>query len=140
LEQRFSKPEPIKEDADPVTSMKHRLKTAEGRQIYARRKCTVEPVFGIIKSVLGHRQLLRRGFLNAQSEWDLISMAWNLKRMHALAKLRPKQAESVAVTEFRPDQLVYSDSVDPAGQQRGIRTGRSAGRALIPSGASVRGC
>lgn len=97
LEQRFSKPEPIAGDADAVTRMKYRLQTAEGKEVYAKRKCTVEPVFGIIKSVLGHQQFLRRGFRNAQSEWDLISTAWNLKRMHALAKPRPKQAESAAI-------------------------------------------
>jgi transposase len=94
LKQRFSKPESVAEDADAVTRMKHRLKTPEGKETYARRKCTVEPVFGIIKSVLGHRQFLRRGFRNAQSEWDLISIAWNLKRMRVLVKPRPKKAES----------------------------------------------
>jgi hypothetical protein len=97
LEQRFSKPEPLPKDADAVTRMKHRLTTAEGKATYAKRKCTVEPVFGIIKSVLGHRQFLRRGYQNAQSEWTLISMAWNLKRMHVLAKPRPKTAESAAI-------------------------------------------
>ena len=96
LEQRFSQLEPIGEDADAVTRMKYRLQTTEGKETYAKRKCTVEPVFGIIKSVLGHRQFLRRGFRNAQSEWDLISMAWNLKRMHTLAKPRPKKTESAA--------------------------------------------
>ena len=95
LAQRFSQPGPLAKDADAVTRMKHRLQTREGKEIYARRKCTVEPVFGIIKSILGHRQLLRRGFRNAQTEWDLISIAWNLKRMHVLAKPCPKRAESV---------------------------------------------
>lgn len=96
LEQRLSKPKPVAADADAVTRMKHRLQTTEGKATYARRKCTVEPVFGIIKSVLGHRHFLRRGFRNAQSEWDLISMAWNLKRMHVLAKPSPKKVEAAA--------------------------------------------
>lgn len=77
--------------------MKHRLKTTEGKVTYAKRKCTVEPVFGIIKSVLGHRQFLRRGIRNAEAEWSLIGLAWNLKRMHVLAKPRPKKAESAAI-------------------------------------------
>lgn len=97
IEQRFSRPEPIAADADAVTRMKHRLKTTEGKATYAKRKCTVEPVFGIIKSVLGHRQFLRRGVRNAEAEWSLIGLAWNLKRMHALAKPRPKKAESAAI-------------------------------------------
>jgi hypothetical protein len=90
LEDRFSEPEPVAEDADSVTKMKHRLRTPEGKVIYATRKSTVEPVFGIIKSVLGYRQFLRRGLKNANAEWMLISLAWNLKRMHVLANPRIK--------------------------------------------------
>ena len=60
FEERFSKPEPLAEDADSITKMKYRLKTPEGKAIYAVRKSTVEPVFGIIKSVIGYRQFMRR--------------------------------------------------------------------------------
>ena len=90
LEERLRRPEPLAEDADSVTKMKHRLRTPEGKAIYAVRKSTVEPVFGIIKSVLGYRQFMRRGLENADAEWTLISLAWNLKRMHVLAKPHPK--------------------------------------------------
>jgi Transposase DDE domain len=41
-------------------------------------------VFGIIKSVMGFRQLLLRGLENVQGEWTLVTMAWNMKRMFAL--------------------------------------------------------
>ncbi len=64
--------------------MKHRLKTDSGRKLYAKRKSTVEPVFGIIKQVMGFRQFLLRGFEAVSGEWLLVSMAWNLKRMFAL--------------------------------------------------------
>ena len=64
--------------------MKHRLKTKAGRACYALRKQTVEPVFGIIKSVLGFRQFLMRGLANVQTEWTLVCLAWNLKRMAVL--------------------------------------------------------
>ena len=63
----------------------HRLKTPEGRKLYAQRKHTPEPVFGIIKSVLGFRQFLLRGLDKVRGEWNLVTMAWNLKRMFALA-------------------------------------------------------
>ena len=96
LEERLSKPEPLAEDADSVTKMKHRLKTPEGKAIYGVRKSTVEPVFGIIKSVLGYRQFKRRGLENADAEWTLVSLAWNLKRLHVLAKPRPKIPVSAA--------------------------------------------
>ena len=52
--------------------------------MYARRKTTVEPVFGIVKHVLGFRQFLLRGIEAVTGEWTLVSLAWNLKRLHTL--------------------------------------------------------
>jgi hypothetical protein len=65
--------------------MVHRLQTPQGKALYALRKHTPEPVFGIIKSVLGFRQFLLRGLEGVRGEWKLVTMAWNLKRMFALA-------------------------------------------------------
>jgi len=84
-EDRFTEPEPLLAPADPVTEMKHRLKTIVGKAIYAKRKSTVEPVFGIIKAVLGFRQFLLRGLKQVAGEWDLVCIAYNLKRMYALS-------------------------------------------------------
>jgi hypothetical protein len=84
-EERFSEPEPLLAPADPVTEMKHRLKTLVGKAIYAKRKSTVEPVFGIIKAVMGFRQFLLRGLKRVAGEWDLVCIAYNLKRMYALS-------------------------------------------------------
>jgi len=84
-DERFKTPPPCPEDADAVTAMAHRLRTSEGKAIYAKRKSTVETVFGIIKEVLGFRQFHLRGLDSAQGEWNLVCMAWNLKRMYALA-------------------------------------------------------
>jgi len=83
---RFREPSSLPDYADAVTRMKHRLTTVAGKAVYAARKRTVEPVFGIIKSVLGFRSLLLRGFEAAQGEWDLVCIAWNIKRLHVLAK------------------------------------------------------
>src|SRR4051812_31680127 len=69
----------------PVAAMRHRLQTKEGKARYALRKQTPEPVFGIIKSVLGFRQFLLRGLDKVRGEWSLVTMAWNMKRMFALA-------------------------------------------------------
>lgn len=82
--ERFSEPPPLPEDADSVTRMKHRLKTIAGKVIYAKRKSTVEPVFGIIKAVMGFRSFLLRGLDLVNGEWKLVCIAWNLKRLHAL--------------------------------------------------------
>ena len=83
--QRFGEPPPLPENADAVAKMSHRLRTQAGKRLYAQRKCTVEPVFGIIKSVLGFRQFLLRTLESVSGEWDLICLAWNLKRMHAFS-------------------------------------------------------
>ena len=72
-------------DADPASRAKHRLKTPQGKAIHARRKATVETVFGIIKEVMGFRRFHLRGLNAARGEWTVISPAWNWKRMHALA-------------------------------------------------------
>jgi hypothetical protein len=84
LVERLKEMPPVADDAGAVDRMKHRLRTAEGRQVYAKRKCTVEPTFGIIKSVLGFRQFLLRGLQAARHEWTLVCIGWNLKRLHRL--------------------------------------------------------
>lgn len=84
LGERFFQQSPLPKDADSVTKMKHRLQTKEGRQLYAKRKSTVEPVFGIIKNIMGFRQFLLRGLTSVTGEWNIVCIAWNLKRMHAL--------------------------------------------------------
>ena len=81
------KPEPEVPGPEASTSevMKYRLRTAEGRAKYKLRQQTVEPVFGIIKSVLGFRQFLLRGLQNVQLEWQLVCLAYNLKRLHRMS-------------------------------------------------------
>ena len=64
--------------------MKHRLKTAAGKAVYAIRKSTVEPAFGVIKAVMGFDRFLLRGFTAVSGEWDLVCIAWNIKRLHVL--------------------------------------------------------
>ncbi len=64
--------------------MAHKLKSQAGRKLYALRKQTVEPVFGIIKSVMGFRQFSLRGLDKVKGEWTLVCLAWNLKRMASL--------------------------------------------------------
>jgi transposase len=84
LQERFETAPPAPENPTPVEAMAHRLKTPEGRDRYALRKQTPEPVFGIIKSVLGFRQFSLRGLDKVRGEWSLVTMAWNIKRMFVL--------------------------------------------------------
>lgn len=76
--------EPPAEDASAKVKMAYKLQTEIGQAIYRLRKCTVEPVIGIIKEVLGFRQFSLRGLAAAAGEWCLVCLAFNLKRMHTL--------------------------------------------------------
>lgn len=76
---------PPKTITDPVlVAMQDKLKTAEGKAIYRKRACTVEPVFGVIKGAMGFRQFLLRGLKKVSGEWNLVCLAYNLKRLHTL--------------------------------------------------------
>ena len=88
--ERFTEPAPLAADASAVDTMKHTLKTQAGKKHYALRKQTVEPVFGVIKSVMKFRQFMLRGLINVGNEWTLVCLAWNLKR---LAVLHPQSVQ-----------------------------------------------
>lgn len=79
-EQRVDPPSPGPE-ACTKERMKHRLETKQGRELYALRKQTIEPIFGIIKETLGFRRFSLRGLKNVRTEWTLVTLAYNLKRL-----------------------------------------------------------
>jgi len=85
LRQRFNEPQPLTGKPTALEAMRHRLQTRRGRKLYALRKSTVEPVFGLIKRVMKFRQFSLRGVTAARGEWNLVCLAWNLKRMNALS-------------------------------------------------------
>lgn len=63
------------------------LSSGGGRKTrYKKRKQTIEPVFGIIKSAIGFARFHRRGLANIAAEWLLIALAYNCRRLH---RLRP---------------------------------------------------
>lgn len=96
--ERFSEPLPLEADADPVTKMKHRLSTQEGRKIYGKRKNTIEPAFGIIKHVMGFRQFLLRGKEAVTGEWNLVSIAYNLKKLHVMTRDKIEKQRNILET------------------------------------------
>ncbi len=83
--ERFGEAPPPPENPSPMEAMAHRLATREGKRLYALRKQIPEPVFGIIKSVMGFRQFSLRGLHKVKGEWNLVTLAWNVRRMFALA-------------------------------------------------------
>lgn len=82
--ERFACDPSVAQTTEPMANMVHRLSTQAGKGLYKMRKQTVEPVFGIIKQVMGWRQMSMRGLHKAQGEWNLVTMAWNIKRLHGL--------------------------------------------------------
>ena len=85
-QERFAEAPPAPAEPTPLQAMGHRLATPEGRQAFALRKQTPEPVFGIIKLVMGFRQFSLRGLEAVRGEWNLVTLAWNMKRMFALSQ------------------------------------------------------
>jgi len=82
---KSSRDKPPKVIKDPrLLAMREKLQTDEGRKLYARRKHTVEPVFGIIKEALGFRSFLLRGLEKVEGEWSLMRLAYNVKRLWAI--------------------------------------------------------
>jgi len=78
---------PAKAIKDPVLlDMRAKLQSESGRRMYAKRKQTVEPVFGIIKSAMGFVRFLLRGLEKVRGEWALVCLAYNLKRLFTLQK------------------------------------------------------
>ncbi len=64
--------------------MAAKLQSAEGRALYRLRQQTVEPVFGIIKNVLGFTRFSLRSLDKVGGEWELVALAYNCKRLHRL--------------------------------------------------------
>ncbi len=75
---------PKEPKADWLKAMAAKLEGAEGRALYRLRQQTVEPVFGIIKAVLGFTEFSLRGLDKVAGEWDLVALAYNCKRLHKL--------------------------------------------------------
>jgi hypothetical protein len=74
-------------EATPKEVMAHRLKTTLGKMLYKLRKQTVEPVFGILKEVMGFRRFSLRGHAKVSLEWTLVCVSYNLKRLFTLKNL-----------------------------------------------------
>jgi transposase len=72
------------EGAGVVKRTAHRMKTEAGRKEYAQRKGVSEPIFGIIKKIMGYGSFYGRGLLSVQKEWTLVCIGYNLKRLHTL--------------------------------------------------------
>ncbi len=80
--EKATKAEPPK--APWLVAMQEKLSEADNRASYRLRQQTVEPVFGIMKQVMGFRQFLLRGHAKVTGEWQLLALAYNCKRLHNL--------------------------------------------------------
>ena len=72
--------------ADWIAAMREKMAQPEKSARYRLRQQTVEPVFGIVKQAMGFRQFLLRGIYKVQGEWGLVTLAYNCRRLHTLAR------------------------------------------------------
>ena len=72
--------------ADWITAMREKMARPERSARYRLRQQSVEPVFGIVKQAMGFRQFLLRGIDKVQGEWGLVTLAYNCRRLHNLAR------------------------------------------------------
>jgi transposase len=90
----------VKDPTDErLVAMRDKLRTEKGKALYGRRNHTVEPVFGIIKAAMGFRGFSLRGKEKVSSEWTLVCLAYNLKRLHGMmggAKRGTHEAKSTS--------------------------------------------
>jgi hypothetical protein len=84
LDERLAEAATLPEQPTAMDAMRHRLRTRNGRKLYALRRCTVELVFGVIKHVMKFRQFMLRGIRAARGQRRLVCLACNPKRMNAL--------------------------------------------------------
>jgi transposase len=78
-------PKPERRITEPWRiAMKAKLETDNGQARYKKRKQTVEPVFGIIKSAMGFTRFHLRSIHKLAAEWLLIALAYNCRRLHNL--------------------------------------------------------
>ena len=77
------------EDPDARDEMTWKLRTPEGRAVYARRKVIVEPVFGQIRDGQGFQRFLLRGLEKTRGEWALVCAGHNLLKLFRAAKAAP---------------------------------------------------
>ena len=100
---RRENPRPRK--APVLVAMEQKLRTPEGRRSYLRRQASVEPALGIIKKVLGFEQFLLRGLPKVSLEWELVCVAYNLKRLHRL--LHPPKPKPEATKPTQPTLPIF---------------------------------
>jgi transposase len=139
--ERFAAAPPAPDNPTPVEAMAHRLATPEGKKLYALRKQTPEPVFGIIKSVLGFRQFSLRGLDKVRGEWSLVTLAWNIKRMFTLKAVpRPRIAPAHAMRALRTNTFYQRDTPRTKINRRSGFFSRRLAAAFLPLTFSPTGC
>jgi transposase len=92
-------------DNEPLlAAMEAKTSSPSGRKAGRMRRCTVEPVFGVLKEQLGFRRFSLRGLAKAQGEFALLCIAFNLKKLH---RWRIRRLTAVLAYFRRSDSLIY---------------------------------
>jgi transposase len=79
--------------------MRQRLANEEERKRYQKRSGMVEPVFGLLKEILGYRRFLLRGLAKVRGEWSLICTAFNLRKLYLYGSKDPRRLHNAPFTQ-----------------------------------------
>lgn len=74
-------PEHVQHRTPTKQAMRALLNSPRGRAVYARRKSTVEPVFGQIRTCRGFQHFSFRGLLKNRCEWLLVCLTHNVLKL-----------------------------------------------------------
>jgi Transposase DDE domain len=132
--ERFAAPPSAPANSTPVETMAWRLQTPQGKQLYGLRKQTPEPVFGIIKSVMGFHQFLLRGLDCVLGEWTVVSVALALPRSHR----HPRRYRRWPGTTKRRHTMGGCGEVRDIDRVRRVHTGRADLRGTDHHGRAFR--
>ena len=88
-----------------LVALEQKLRSPEGRARYLRCQASLEPVFGVIKKVIGFEQFSLRGLQKVTLEWNLVCTAYNLKRLHKLLKPAEQKPKAAKASKSTPPTL-----------------------------------
>jgi hypothetical protein len=113
LRERFAAAPPEPENPTAVERMAWRLRTPQGKKLYGSRKQTPEPVFGIIKSVMGFRQFLLRSLDKVRGEYSYHQSVSSIIPFTsgpagALRNIKPKSDRLLAPTSQKASSVIAS--------------------------------
>ena len=124
-------PGQVRQRSEVARQMTEKLTSDDGKRLYARRACTIEPQFGDDKHNKGFTRFSRRGQAACQAEWALHHIAKNLQRWAGRTTAPPNGSDGAHAGPGRPPDA--GNSPPPGPPRVSSRHWASCGRACQPA-------